>query len=178
MWTRLCVLVAVGTLALLPEANRERLIERYGAPTVDAHDKPGSDTFLVRSEMEASVQYGTSGRVCSIVLRPLHAARPLNSTENSIAPKELSEVLDELVPQAERGARRASSPLHTPCGSFQFELECSGIEQDWEKLVIHRNGGNKSEQCATIRWKRDECNFVRHPDFGCALEDAPNAPTR
>lgn len=176
MRTRVCAAVIVSALSLFPADTRESLIERYGAPTVDARDKHGSETFLVRRDMEASVQYGASRHVCSIVIRPARAARPLDSIENSMAPKEVSEVLEELVPQTARGARRASGPLHISCDDFL--RQCGGVEQDWDKLMIHRNGDQKSEQCATVRWKRDECNFVPHADIGCALEDMPNGETR
>ena len=170
MWSRFG-LVLLWALASFPADTSQTLRERYGLPIFDPHGTRGSETFAVRSTVVASVRYGKSGYVCDILIRPSNAAYPLNRRSNSINSKLMSEILDELVPRERRGERRTSGPLHIACGSDHPDLDCGGAEFDWEKLVIHRNGGGESEQCASVRWKRDECHFVSHADIGCALED-------
>jgi hypothetical protein len=151
-------------LASFPADTSRTLQERYGKPISDSHSQPGSETYLVRPEIVASVRYGKSARVCDILVRPARFVLPINSRNNAIDSKRMAEILDELLPVKERGKEGIPSILDVACFGANTDLVCSGVEYDWEKVAIHRNGGNGHEQYATIRWKRDECHFKAYPN--------------
>jgi len=167
MRSRLGVVLLV-LLASFPADTSHTLQVRYGQPISDPHGRPGSETYLVRPGIVASVRYGKSGHVRNILVRPAKPFYPLRSRKNAISSKQMDEILNELVPAEERGKEGTPNLLDVTCFPANTDSVCSGVEFDWEKVFIHHNGGNGNEQCATIRWKRDECHSKPYPD-----EDVP-----
>ena len=167
MWSRLGIVLLVA-LASFPADTSHTLRERYGQPISDAHSQPGSESYQVRPGIAASVRYGRSGHVCNILVRPTRLYYPIQSRKNAIGSKQMDEILDELVPVKERGKPGIPNLLDVGCFPANTDSVCSGVEYDWEKVFIHHNGDSGSEQYATIRWKRSECNSKPYPD-----EDLP-----
>jgi hypothetical protein len=69
--------------------------------------------------------------------------------------KRVAEILSELVPEKERGKYLMGSFLNLGCAGQ--DVECGGVEEDWEKLTILRMGTKDAEHYAALHWKRDEC---------------------
>lgn len=143
MWAKL-----LGTAALIfafqssfPGDTAQSLRTMYGQPV--------SETYLVRSGIVASASYGASGHVCEIVVSP---QRLWNSTFTS---KQLTEIVDEIVPEHERGKYLMGTFVNAICFPTQ---DCGGTAGTWENVVIFRNGGTDSEHYARIQWRRDECH--------------------
>jgi hypothetical protein len=156
MWLRLGAGLLVAGLASFPADTSHTLQERYGQPI--------SETYLVRPGIAVSVRYGASGHVCVMVVEPERAERPLNRRENNIGDYgQTVEMLKELVPEKEWGKYNMPTLLHLACAPFDTDMDCGGVEEDWEKLVIKRNGGKDRQHYASIQWKRDECQDI-HPD--------------
>jgi hypothetical protein len=149
MCTRLgVVLLLLVGLASFPADTSQTLHERYGQPILE--------TYLVRPRIAAAVRYGASAHVCAITVYPEHPRHPLSSPENSIGDdKQVAEVLSELVPEKERGKYLMGTFLDLACPGK--DVDCGGVEEDWEKLTIHRMGNSYAEHYAAIHWKRDEC---------------------
>jgi hypothetical protein len=159
MWSFIGVLMLV--LASFPADTSHTLQERYGQPLPDAdkYDQPGTETFRVRPGIVASVQYGKSGHVCHILVRPARPFSPIQSRKNTIGTRpQANGILVDLVPVEERGKYLNPTLLDLACMGHDTDAVCSGVEEEWEKVVIHHNGGDDSEQYAEIHWKRDECN--------------------
>jgi hypothetical protein len=142
MWLRLLS----GSLLLLvlqvsfPADTAKTLGDQYGPPI--------SETYLVRPGVVASASYGPSGHVCEIVVSP---QRLWNSTFNS---KQLTEIIDEVVPPNERGKFLMGTFVNAVCFPTQ---DCNGTAGTWEKMNIFLNGGTDAEHYARIQWRRDEC---------------------
>ncbi|MGA3194487.1 MAG: hypothetical protein ABSD39_05745 [Terriglobales bacterium] len=156
MWTRVAIALLFAGLASFPADTARTLQERYGLPI--------SEIYVVRLGIEAWARYGASGHVCAMVVKPERAEHPLNRRENNVGDYERTvEILKELVPEKERGKYKGATLLHLACAPAEMPVDCGGVEEEWEKLVIKRNGNNDHQHYATIRWKRDECHDI-YPD--------------
>jgi hypothetical protein len=123
-----------------PADTAQTLHERYGPPI--------SETYLVKPGIVISTSYGSSGHVCVIVISP---QRLWNGTFDS---NQLTEIIDEIVPQNERGEFLMGMFVNAVCFPTQ---DCNGTAGIWEKVSIFRNGGTNEEHYARIQWRRDEC---------------------
>ncbi|MGO9167004.1 MAG: hypothetical protein ACLP56_09025, partial [Candidatus Sulfotelmatobacter sp.] len=97
---------------------------------------------------------GSSGHVCEIVVSPQRPASLIKSGKNTIDSKQLTEVLDEIVPVKERGRYLMGTFDDIVCLP---DNDCHGVEENWAKVIIYRNGSTNSEHYATIQWHRHEC---------------------
>jgi hypothetical protein len=154
MDARICLSLLVMGLASIPGDTSQTWHQRYGQPI--------SETYIVKPGVVASVQYGPSGRACSIVIKPQHALLPLKRRKNNVGNfSQVFSILEELVPERERGKRLTPTSLHLACvGQDAGEMDCSGVREDWERLLIYRMGGDSVQHYATIHWKRDECRDI------------------
>jgi hypothetical protein len=147
MWLRLGVIAYLFALvASFPADTAQTLEERYGPPI--------SETYLVRPEIVASARYGRSGHVCEIVLSPRKPPSLIKSGHYTIDSKQLSDVLDEIVPIDERGKYLIGTFDDITCLP---DNDCGGVQGKWENVVIYRNGSTGNEHYATIQWRREEC---------------------
>lgn len=148
MWTRAAaVLLAIIFQTSFPAKTPEAFRQRYG--------KPISETFLVRPGVAVTATYGASGETCSLIVEPLEtlgvSVRPKSS---AIEEKLLGEISKELVPETERGEYKMGTFIDIICLP---DNDCAGVQEDWAKLVIYRNSGEKGTRYETITWKRAEC---------------------
>jgi len=164
MQSRLVVAILLAGLSSFPADTSRSMRERYGQPISDPRGQPGSEAYLVSPGIVASARFGKSEHVCYVLVRPAEPTYPLNSRRNSISSRQMGEILDELVPLSQRGKQGITDLLDVHCANT--DSVCSGVILDYERLAVHRNGGGGSEQYATIRWKRAECDFQAfpHPD--------------
>jgi len=147
MWLRLGVVAYLLVFAAsFPADTAETLHGRYGHPI--------SETYLVRPAVVASVRYGSSGYACEIVVSPRKPSSLIKSGNYTIDSKELTEVLDEIVPTNERGKYLIGTFDNITCLP---DNDCQGVQGKWEKVVIYRNGSTGNEHYATIQWRREEC---------------------
>jgi len=172
MWSRLSLVFLVVALGAFPADTSETLRARYGRPIPDDQALAGTETFVVRPLIVASVLYGKSGHVCDILIRPERPVYPLQSRKNVIGSDQIAGIIDELVPVEVRGKPLGTMVLDALCGGSDPDRVCSGIADDWANLNIRHNSGGGREQYAIIRWKRDECHFEPYPNRS-PLEETP-----
>ena len=154
MWLRLGVVAYLFVLAAsFPGETAQTLHERYGQPI--------SETYIVRPGITASARYDGSGNVCEIVLSPRKPSSLIKSGNYTIDSKELTAVLDEIVPTNERGKYLIGTFDDITCLP---DNDCQGVQGKWEKVVIYRNGSTGSEHYATIQWQREECRQLWKSD--------------
>jgi len=164
-------IVLVAALAAFPADTSETLRARYSRPIPDDHALAGTETFVVRPLIVASVLYGKSGHVCDILIRPERPVYPLQSRKNVIGSDQIAGITDELVPAEVRGKPLSTVVLDVLCAGPDPDRVCSGIAYDYANLNIRHNSGGGREQYAVIRWKRDECHFEPYPHRS-SLEEA------
>jgi len=99
-----------------------------------------------------------AGTIKAKAARTAKIARSLQilaqNRKNTLDTKELTEVLDEIVPTNERGKFLIGTFDNITCLP---ENDCQGVQGKWEKVGIYRNGGTGNEHYATIQWHREEC---------------------
>jgi hypothetical protein len=120
--------------------------QRYGPPIRESYE--------VRPGIVASVSYGASGHACEILIEPNQSGGMIKSRGVTIDSKQLTDVLDEIVPAKERGAIRMGGFVNAICLPSN---DCNGTESSWDAVSIYRNGGTNDEHYATIEWRRAEC---------------------
>jgi len=148
-------IAAVSTLfalgILLPSGTAIDFSKRYGPPVCE--------TYRVRPGIVATVSFGKSGHACEIVVGPDQSGAMIRSRGVTIDSKQLTEVLDEIVPAQDRGRMRMGEFVNATCLPTN---DCDGTETNWDAVAIYRNGSTDHEHYATIQWHRDECR----PEIG------------
>jgi hypothetical protein len=151
MWLPLSlVCLFFAAQGALPGISGETMRQRYGPPV--------SETFLIRPGLVATASYGKNSQVCELFISPQKPTTPIKSadqTPKSIDSKSLTEVINELVPESERGrGPSAAEFLNVRCLPSD---DCAGTGSNWEKVSIYRNGGSNDEHYATIQWHNSDC---------------------
>jgi hypothetical protein len=121
--------------------------------------KPISETYIVKPGILVTVGYGPSGQTCELVISPREPDVIVRKWPGSgeIDTDVLWGIEDELVPKSERGKHIMDTFLNIICLP---ENDCSGVESNWEKITIYRNGGGKvGPHYSKIEWKREECRL-------------------
>jgi hypothetical protein len=117
--------------------SREDLTKKYGAPR--------SETFLLRSNIAATVSYGSNGQITELVIAPFTNAL-IKSFGNGVSPDALKELIDELLPESTRGGVLATC---LPAN------DCNGSQMSYEKLTIYYNAGkNGNVNYAVVQWRQ------------------------
>jgi hypothetical protein len=123
--------------------SREDLTKKYGAPR--------SETFLLRSNIAATVSYGSNGQITELVIAPFTSAL-IKSFGNGISPDTLKVLIDELVPESTRGKARFGGGVIVTCLPAN---DCNGSQMSYEKLTIYYNAGkNGNANYAVVQWKQ------------------------
>jgi hypothetical protein len=99
MWTRLAMSLFLWVVqSSFPAKTDETMRDRYGPPI--------SEIFLVRPGIVVTASYGKNGHFCELLISPQKPATPIKSADQiakTIDSKLLTEIIDELVPESERG---------------------------------------------------------------------------
>jgi hypothetical protein len=119
------------------------LRQRYGPPA--------SETFKVRPEIIVTVIYDEAGKVSEMVIEPQLDTTLIKSQYKRIKSQMLKEIIDELVPPKVRGKFVMGTFLNMTCLP---ENDCQGASDEYENVIVYRNGGNDAHRYATIQWKK------------------------
>ena len=109
---------------------------------------------LTQSWLSAS--YGKKGQVCELFISPQKPTTPIKSANQTkvIDSKLLTEIINELVPENERGRGISGDFLNIRCLPSD---DCVGTGSNWENISIYRNGSSNDEHYATIQWRGADC---------------------
>lgn len=135
-------------LAALPAAaqSSDGLRRRYGAPV--------SQTYVVRPGITATVTSAADGSVCRILVEPERRLVMRSSTPR-LTLSRLDEILDELVPPAERGEPLTAGFVNVRCLP---DDDCWGTSAGYERVRIYYNSAGRDEyRFATVEWKSSPC---------------------
>jgi len=129
------------------------LRQKYGTPI--------SETFKVRPDIIVTVRYEENGKVSEMVIEPQPDATIIKSRHKRIKSQMLQEVIDELVPPETRGKFVIGTGLNITCLP---ENDCFGAEEEYERVIIYRNGSNDEHRYATIQWKSSASSGTAQPN--------------
>jgi hypothetical protein len=137
----------VVSLGLPLAQTSQTLRDRYGEPDIER--------FTAAHDIGMTVQYGSDGVACQIVIerkQPLiHNEQVLNYME----PEAVSEIIDDLVPPASRG--RSINSILESMGCVKGHIE------EYENVWIARHSDEcvplkrERESTATVVFKRQSC---------------------
>jgi hypothetical protein len=120
------------------------LRQKYGQPT--------SENYNVRPNIKVTVTYAKTSEICEMLIQPI--AETEDGKPSLLKSEPLAEVIDELVPKEQRGKYLMGTFLNIICLS---KNDCFGVEEDYEKVLIHRHGSNDAYPYASIHWKTQTC---------------------
>jgi hypothetical protein len=153
-----CLIVAVASAGLAPSSPE--LHNRYGLSDWER--------FTVRPGITATVQYGADRLACQIQIEPyqslVHQDAQPPHVPTVMPSKDVSEVMEELVPVAIRGKEIGTGSLQASCGGEQVD--------EYENVLILRTilacapAGADHDIVVSIVFQRDICPRVKSPVGG------------
>jgi hypothetical protein len=134
----------------------------HGQTAVDISNKyPVVNAYQVRPGIVMTAKYADDGQVCEMVLEKRHKTTDGADFDSTIPHEVVRQLLDELVPTAERGKTtkryfRGSDSESTILGNVEI------TESEYENVSIRIFGGVSSpglsgDVVITIRWKKRTC---------------------
>ena len=142
---------AIATRNNLPviELNNTDLHSRYGDPVVEK--------FVVRPGITLMATYGTDRVACRMVIEPRRSIIPSIVLTKYMQPEVVTQIIDELLPEADRGELLRS--LVTKSGCNDFEL------MDYQNVTVSRSSHTcdlpkpeiETEEEATVTRKNPAC---------------------
>ena len=142
------VLTAALLICLSVNAqSREDLHKRYGAPIIE--------TFAARPGVAVTVSFAETGEVCEMIVHPQSLTSALDyPITKTMQSKELTEIIDELVPISQRGKLLRGTFLNLICLPLD---NCGGVMASYERVTILRKEAVDKERYARIQWKGITC---------------------
>lgn len=128
------------------------LRQKYGQPTSQTVDRQPTEIYKVRPEIKLIARYTKRGDVCSMFIAPL--AETTDGKPSLLKSQRLEEVIDELVPENQRGAYVMGTFLDIICLPRN---DCWGSRKDYKQVSITYNGGVDAYRFAAIEWKHRKC---------------------
>jgi hypothetical protein len=146
------IIVTVLSCVIIAAQTSNDLSQKYGGPL--------SQTFKVRPGIVVTVTHAKTGEICEMLITPQLPTSSIKSSGAVLKSKELDEVVEELVPKDQRGKFLMGSFLNLTCLP---DNDCGGMEEDYERVNIYRNGGIDAHRYATVQWKDNACKIAAQP---------------
>jgi hypothetical protein len=129
------------------------LHNRYGAPDAQRYEVRPGVTLMVR--------YGSDRSACEIVIERKRSIIPPGVAENYVRPEAMTEVIDEVLPEADRGKLLLGVVTTSGCNDLETD--------DYENVTIHRFRhrcrlpNSEIEGTATVTSKNTSCRAINLP---------------
>lgn len=123
---------------------------RYGAPDVER--------FRVCPGITLTARYAGDGTVCEMVIEPTRSIIPRDEPAKYMRPEVMTEILDEVLPEVDRGKLLFSAVTKSGCNDLET--------RDYENVTIHRFRhrcvlpNSEIEGTATVTCKGAVCSAV------------------
>ena len=130
-------------VGLTPQSLRDR----YGDPDIER--------FTAAGDIGLTVEYGSDGLACEIVIERKQPLLHREQVGNYMAPEAVSEIIDALLPSAGRG--RSINSMWESMGCAEGRIE------EYENVWIARHSDmcvplkRERESTATVAFKRQSC---------------------
>lgn len=129
----LCI-VLLGTAAA--GQNQSTFLKLYGSPV--------GDVYQISPRLKMTAEFARSGNLCRAYI---------GAVDKKITDVELDPVLDQLAPTNARGKLKIANFLDIICPPY----DCSGVEENYERLQIARMGSINAYNSVVITYYRHEC---------------------
>ena len=107
-------------------AQQSDFTARYG--------DPAAEQFVVRPGITLMVEYGTSRVACRMLIEPKHSI--LRQNESAMRPEVVTEILDEVLPQPDRGMQLRHVVTKSGCNEFEItEYENATITRTTHRAI-------------------------------------------
>ena len=138
-WLPVC---QVSSCALRPGPASGRDLPSAAQSPRTRREESAGQRKLTQSWLSAS--YGKKGQVCELFISPQKPTTPIKSANQTkvIDSKLLTEIINELVPENERGRGISGDFLNIRCLPSD---DCVGTGSNWENISIYRNGSSNDE---------------------------------
>lgn len=129
------------------ELNATHLQLRYG--------DPGVDRFVVRPCITLMVAYGTDQAACQMVVEPTRSIIPRHEPDRYMRPEVVTEIIDEILPEAERGELLLGVVTKSGCNDYETD--------DYQNFTVSRSRHKchlpnpEIEGAATVTRKGSSC---------------------
>lgn len=118
----LLVLFLVLPSVVATAQTASELKARYGDPDVER--------FLARPGIALMVRYADDRTACEMLIAPMRSIIPRNDAATYMRPEVMTEIIDEVLPEANRG---------TLLRSFVIKSGCNDLEtKEYENVTINR----------------------------------------
>ena len=140
-------LFLVLSAIIAPAQTASELTARYGDPDVER--------FLVRPGITLMARYAGDRTSCEMVIEPIRSIIPRNESDMYMPPEVMTEIIDEVLPQASRGKLLLGVVTKSGCN----DLETGDYENVSIRRFRHRCDlpSPEIEGAATISWKTPSC---------------------
>jgi len=118
------------------------LRQKYGTPL--------TETFVIKPGITLTATYSPVGEVREMIIAPERPSTVIKSTTTTLDYRMLHQMIDELVPPKDRGDFIMGSFLNITCLP---KNDCAGAMEDYKKLTIYFNAGEKGTNYVVIQWK-------------------------
>ena len=145
-------IILLLTAVVATAQTSSTLRQKYGQPTSDIYNGQPVEIYKVRPDIKVTVRYTKQGDVCSMFIAPL--SETTNGKPSLLKSQPLDEVIDELVPEDQRGTHIMDTFLNMTCLPNN---NCYGTQQDYKQLVIVHNGSIDAYRYVSIEWKHRKC---------------------
>jgi hypothetical protein len=136
------LLIMILTASVVAAQSKADFRKKYGEPI--------SETFSVRSGINATVTYTSSGEITELLIAP-QITSLVKSGNYALALDIVKNIINELVPAEARGKFLMGSFLNLACLP---KNDCAGSAEDYEKLTIYYNAGQNGVSYAVVKWKK------------------------
>ncbi|MGH9944073.1 MAG: hypothetical protein ACRD9R_17145 [Pyrinomonadaceae bacterium] len=121
--------------------------EKYGQP-----DSKG--LFAVRPNIVMAVQVDKKGQVCKALIKSINETSLSASKPRTVPSKLMTDIINEVVPVAQRGRRGRTISLSGGCTSVQIE---DYANVSIKRTLICKSENEKEELSVEVNWKDRGC---------------------
>ncbi len=143
----LLVLFLVLPSVVATAQSAGELKARYGDPDVER--------FLARPGITLMVRYADDRSACEMLIAPMRSIIPRNEAGTYMRPEVVTEIIDEVLPEANRGNLLRSLVTKSGCNDFETK--------EYENVTINRfrhecdPPNPEIEGEASVTWKNSSC---------------------
>jgi hypothetical protein len=137
------LLILLITCAAIGAQSKDDLSKKYGQPV--------AETYVIRPGIIVTASYDLTGQVTEMVIAP-QLTDLIKSKSTGLSHETIKEIIDELIPTAERGRGMFGGFFNIGC---MPQNDCYGSFNDYEKVIIYYNAGQHDDvNYAVVRWKK------------------------
>ena len=128
---------------------------------IDLHNRygvPDAQRYVVRPGITLMVSYGSDQSACEMVIERKRSIIPLGEGENYVRPEVMTDIIDKVLPEADRGKLLLGVVTKSGCNDLET--------RDYENVTIHRFRHRcrlpnpEIEGTATITRKNTSCGAI------------------